>query len=88
MMYSSLPAHLALTHLCVLERNVNHKPDKISIRIAWVLHFKVSGWNLGNCYVKVHVQINLSSYALPLQGHTANALCFLCAAANLRSIHE
>lgn len=25
---------LALTHLYTLERNVNHKPDKITIRIA------------------------------------------------------
>lgn len=32
---------LALTHLYVLEINVYHKLDEISIKIAWMIHIKV-----------------------------------------------
>lgn len=39
----------------------------------------------GKLLVNIHIQINLNSHALGLQGHTVKALCFLCAAANLRS---
>ena len=42
----------------------------------------------GKLLVKVHIQTNLNSHALPLQGHAVKALCFLCAAGNLTSSQQ